>query len=364
MTSSGSISIRKELLVDLINKSIPDTFRGLGAIVMHKNREIFRYSKGNIPELNFSYNENVLFDMASLTKPIITATLAMKLLDANKIGLDDPISSYLKEKNGVYFDKFSMKNLLSHSSGLIPSYPLYLNGTTREDYLKTIRAISTGATPYTKEEYSDLNYILLGLILEEITGKTLNELATEEILKPLKMNSSGFKPSMDKKLIAPTEKTEERGQIWGEVHDENAYYLGGIAGHAGFFSTLDDMAKYVVGFNESKLFSRKTKELMVTPVNEFLGGNFGLGWMIKNSRSEKSGPSFGYTAFMGDYSSYGTIGHTGFTGTSIVMDLKRNLTVVILCNRVYPTRENNLMLRFRRIFHNAVYNSINDEEVG
>ena len=141
-------------LVDIkgqLTNLIPSVSRGFSVLIIENNREILRYSKGKIPELNFTYGENTIFDLASLTKPLITATLTMKMLDSNKISLKDPITSYLKIKTKTNLEKFTFKNLLSHISGLIPGYPLYENGTSRKDYLNIINSISKESVPYKKE---------------------------------------------------------------------------------------------------------------------------------------------------------------------------------------------------------------------
>ncbi len=349
-----------EYLEKLQRESVPSVSRGIVCSVSHNGKRMYSNVIGEIPELSFKYNKDTIFDMASLTKPIVTATLAMKLLDRGKIGLEDPVSSYLKDKDNSYLSKFSFRTLLSHSSGLPDAYPLQKNGTLRKDYLNTIDAISKNSEVSKREEYSDLNYILLGLVIEEIMGETLDVIARKEIFEPLGMKNSSFNPMEERSRIAPTEVTEDRGQVWGTVHDEKADGLGGVTGHAGLFSTIEDVERYVSGFLEYKLFSRKTTELMTTPANEYLGGTFGLGWMIKGDRTQASGPSYGFSLFMGDYCSKGTVGHTGFTGTSLVMDLEHKISVAILTNRVYPTRDNTNILRFRRLFHNIVFNNMKE----
>lgn len=350
-----------ELLNNIQKENIPSISRGVVCSVSHDGNVLYSNVMGEIPELSFKYSKDTIFDMASLTKPLTTATIAMKLLDRGKIGMEDPVTSYMKDDGNAYLSKFSFRMLLSHSSGLADAYPLQKNGITRKDYINTIDAISKNCEVNKQEEYSDLNYILLGLVLEEIMGETLDVIAEKEIFKPLGMKNSCFNPNVDRMKIAPTEITADRGQVWGKVHDEKADGLGGVTGHAGLFSTIEDVEKYVKAFMNFKLFSRKTTTLMTTPANEYLGGTFGLGWMIKGSRSLVSGPSFGYSLFMGDYSPLGTVGHTGFTGTSLVMDLMNKISVVVLTNRVFPTRENTGILKFRRLFHNIVFNNLTPE---
>lgn len=347
----------EELLKNFIDSNYASAAPGMDVLVRGNNFN-FEYWTGSIPELNFSYTRDTIYDMASLTKPVVTATLVMKILEAGKIGLDDTLQSL-----GIYspefaISKLAIRELITHTSGLIPTYPLYKYGTTREDYLRTIAIMHERRLPVA-EEYSDLNYILLGLIIERIMGKNLDDVAQEYIFKPAGMKNSCFNPKADLEKIAPTENDPDRGGlVWGKVHDEKSYYLGGVAGHAGMFSTIEDMGKYVEALLNYKLLKKQTLDEMIQPQNAFIGGMFGIGWMIKVRKPVSPSPSFGYNGFMGDVAPVGTFGHTGFTGTSISIEPLSGTSVIILSNRVYPTRENIGILRFRRLFHNLVYSHI------
>lgn len=361
MSDLAGIRLKKEATLELrslIKEHIPAVAPGMAASVTVEGRSEFAFAEGNIGSPEFHFNKETIFDMASLTKPVVTTTLVMKMLDRGKIALDDSLASL-----GLFADsgraaQLTVKSLLSHSSGLIWHYPLYSFGQNREGYLTGIKGFAASASMYTKEEYSDLNFMTLAFLLEHISGKRLDVLAREEIFDPLGMKSSSFNPDFSKDTVAPTEMTEERGLVWGKVHDENAFYLGGVAGHAGLFSNLEDMSRFTSALLECRLFSSSTLNLMSSPANEYLGGTFGLGWMIKLPRPRNPSDSFGFSSFMGDYADFGTIGHTGFTGTSLVIDIKRKIAVTVLSNRVYPTRDNIGILRFRRLFHNAVFRNI------
>lgn len=358
MTETKMKEEAKSELIDLITGNVPSVSHGMAASVRINGKTVFSKSHGEIKDPAFQFTESTVFDMASLTKPVVTTTLMMKMIDKGKIALEDSLSSLGMFPSSENAGQLTVRSLLSHSSGLIWHYPLYSFGRTRDDYLKGIRAFAASAKMYTKEEYSDLNFMTLAFLLEHLTGKTLDVLAKEEIFEPLGMKNSCFNPIFDKNTIAPTEKTEERGLIWGKVHDENSFYLGGVAGHAGLFSNLEDMGKFSDALINGRLFSFRTLELMRSPANEYLGGTFGLGWMIKLPRHKNPSDSFGFSSFIGDYASFGTFGHTGFTGTSLVIDPERRIAVTLLTNRVYPTRDNVGILRFRRLFHNTVFRNM------
>lgn len=319
------------------------------------NNEDFFYSTGSIPELSFKYNNNTIYDLASLTKPVVTATLIMKYVEKGIISLEDNLKTFNLYTNEE-ISNLKIKELITHTSGLIPTFPLYEFGKTKNDYLRAISVLYHKELKR-NEEYSDLNFILLGFILEEIENKSLDKIAYENIFKPLNMKNSFFNPEIDKMNIAPTEK-DKRGLVWGKVHDEKSYYLNGIAGHAGLFSNLIDISIFAKSFMNYKILRKSTVNAMITPQNEDIGGMFGLGWMIKLPVPKNPSISFGYNAFMGEISNYGVIGHTGFTGTSLCMDLENKIAVMVFTNRVYPSRENLKILRFRRLFHNFVFSNI------
>lgn len=329
--------------------------KGYSLLVQHKDRTILSKYDGAIEELNFKYSMDTIYDLASLTKVMCTAPLILKLLDSGKITLKDSISDLGIFEKYMNIQKFTIENLITHTSGLIPDKPLWIKGTTREDYLMGIDEEAQKAVPWEREEYSDLNFILLGFIIEELFGKPLDQVFQQEISNPLELRYTSFNPKFPNEMIAPTESTKERGLVWGKVHDEKSYYLGGVAGHAGLFSNASDLLKLVNSIRYGKLFSIDTYKLSTRNRNVNIGGIFGLGWMVKTPRPANPSKSFDLTGFMGDYSPYGVIGHTGFTGTSILIDDINDLIIILLTNRVYPTRENNLNIRFRRLVSNSVY---------
>lgn len=341
-----------------VDESIPEVSYGISVSVDRGDENILTYTRGEIPDLGFKYTDDTVYDFASLTKPLVTTTLVMKYLEEGILGLEDSLGTLGLFDPSEAASNLTVRSLISHTSGLQADFPLYRYGRNREEYQKLIGTIAQRAVMNSREEYSDLNFILLGFMLEQISGKSLADLAKERIFVPLGMKHSSYNPDFDKNLIAPTEQTSDRGLVWGKVHDEKAFYNNGIAGHAGLFSNLADARKLVRSILNGELLSQSTRELMWQPHTQFIGGTYGLGWIVKQPRPLNPSPAFGFSYFLGDYTPFGTVGHTGFTGPSLCIDPETGVFATILCNRVYPTRDNIQILRFRRLFHNLVYSNL------
>ena len=340
---------------DRIDKIVLQNYKkaacGLTLAIVHDKKTIYQKSFGSIEKLNFKYTDKTIYDLASLTKSLITTTLIGKLLEKGEISLDDDLKTigFIKNSN---IDNVTIKSLISHSTGFVSSYPLYNIGKNKKSYIKAIDLLYNGEI-YKKEVYSDLNFILLGFIIEYFYNDTLDNVARKEILDPLSLKNTSYNPEYND-LIAPTEVTT-RGLLRGKVHDENAYYLGGVSGHAGLFSDINDLIIFMNKFLNGEILTSKTVDLFTTLQNKYLNGTFGYGWMVKTKRPENPSEAFGYSAFMGDYLPYGSFGHTGFTGTSIVVNKNNNTFSILLTNRVYPSRDNTNILKFRRILNNAIF---------
>ena len=297
-----------------------------------------------------------VFDLASLTKPVATATTIMALVQEGKISVDDPVAKYLPEfaQNGKA--EITIAQLLTHTSGLIPDNALsdYKDGP--EKAWERIMALSPTDEPGTKFKYSDVNYLVLGKLVEKISGMPLNEYAKKKIFEPLGMDETGFLPREDlKKRAAPTEKRDGEW-LKGEVHDPRSALLGGVAGHAGLFSTATDLSKYARGIlYRTKGFrfpakghhvelswedgawrslwevayyplDMQTAKLMIAP-REVPGDNKRtFGWDSLSGFSSNRGKNFSDRAF----------GHGGFTGTSMWIDPELDLFVIFLSNRLHP----------------------------
>ncbi len=361
MITASMVAESEDLAVKLrdhIKSNIPEVSQGMTVLVAKDKKKLFFESHGKIDELHFTYTNDTVYDLASLTKPLATSTLAFKLIDSGKLSMEDTPSSLGLFSGMDNLGKLSVKALLSHTSGLTPSLPLYRRGKTREAYLAGINDAAASASPYTEENYSDLNYILMGYIIEEITGKTLDKAWESMVARQLGLKHMGFLPKVAREKIAPTESDRSRGQVWGEVHDENSFYSGGVAGHAGLFSDASDIFSFASKYIQGKIISRSSFLKATRPANEYIGGSFGYGWMINTPRPTRQSPAFDYARFIGDIAPFGAFGHTGFTGTSIMIDPVSSVLVIILSNRVYPSRENVKILRFRRTFHNLVFSSL------
>lgn len=305
-----------------------------------------------------SVNVNTMFDIASLTKVVVTTTLVERLVEGDfavPLDLDAKIERYLPEwANGPQPDwrhMVTVRHLMTHTSGLPPFKEYWRTSKSKQDTLNKIFAEPLEYEPGTKMEYSDLGIILMAEIIQRLTGKPLNVLANENIFQPLNMTHSMYLPP--KKIwpaIAPTEfdKQYRHRQIQGEVHDENAAAIGGVSGHAGVFSTAPDLAAFCQMYLNGGVYAhqrilRRATIAQFTAPQQLSNGTRTLGWAVPTPGG-LSGHYFGPHSF----------GHTGFTGTSIWIDPDRQLFVVFLTNRVYPTRENQRVQNVRRKLHDAI----------
>jgi CubicO group peptidase (beta-lactamase class C family) len=298
--------------------------------------------------------EDTIFDLASLSKPVGCATSVMKLLDDRKISVSDPVSKYLPEFTGNAKEAVTIEQLLLHRGGLVADNPLKdYDGTPAESWQK-ICDLKLKYEPGTKFEYTDVGFIVLGKLVEKVSGSPLNEFAAREVFAPLKMTDASYLPRAELRArIAPTEK--RNGEfICGEVHDPRAYRLGGVAGHAGLFGTADDVARWCqMLIREGELDG--TRVLSAATVSE----------MIKprcladgsNCRGYGVDIATGYSSARGDrFAKMTTFGHTGFTGTSFWIDPKNDCFVVLLTNRVHPDGKGDVK-ELRRAVATAVANA-------
>lgn len=274
---------------------------------------------------------DTLFDLASLTKPIATATSVMVLAQQSKLDLNATVATYMPDfaQNGK--DAITIRHLLTHTGGLVADNSIndYANGP--DEAFANINALKLNAAPGETFVYSDVGFIVLGRIVEAVTGKDVHEFSQEHIFKPLNMTETSYLPSDELKSRAAV--TEQRDGHWmqGEVHDPRAFALNGVAGHAGLFSTALDLARYATmmlnggRLNDVQILNEATFALMTTPV-EIPRGRRALGWDAKT----------GYSSNRSDLMTSAAFGHGGFTGTGIWIDPAQNLFVVFLSNRVHP----------------------------
>lgn len=290
-----------------------------------------------------------LFDMASVTKVVATTTAVLQLLEEGVWRLDDRVSHFWPE----FPDSITLRHLLTHTSGLPAWLPIYEEAEGPEAYRRRLSQVPLKSEPGTHVEYSCLGFLILGGLVEEVTGQSFDSYCKEKIFKQLGMADTLFNPD-DKvraRCVATERKAEADLPLQGVVHDENARGRGGVAGNAGLFSTAYDMGLFCQAMlnggtlDERRILSSPTVELATMDHTAHLNESRGLGWVVKGSRTHSSA---------GDLLSPRAFGHTGFTGTSIWIDPANELFVVLLTNRVHPTRQNSSHIRLRALFHNAV----------
>jgi CubicO group peptidase (beta-lactamase class C family) len=274
---------------------------------------------------------DTVFDLASLTKPVATATSVMILVERKAVGLDDRVSRHIPEFTGHGKEQITVLQLLTHQGGLVADNPLsdYRDGP--QEAWERIFAARPAVPPGSKFLYSDVGYLVLGELVRRVSGKSLDEFSRENIFGPLGMRETRFLPPADlRRRAAPTEKRDGKW-IEGEVHDPRAFALGGIAGHAGLFSTARDLAVYaqmLLGRGEYggvRILRQSTVEAMTKPYRVSAGLR-GLGWDMRTGYSSNRGESFSARAF----------GHGGFTGTAMWIDPELDLFVIFLSNRLHP----------------------------
>jgi CubicO group peptidase (beta-lactamase class C family) len=296
-----------------------------------------------------------IYDLASLTKVVGTTTAAMILEEEGRLDLDRPIREYLPELDSPEKASITSRMLLTHEAGFEAFAALYQDFRGRDQYLAQINARPLRWSPGTRTEYSDWDLILMQLIVERLTGSTLDQFLQERVFGPLGMVDTGFNPPGPvRERIAPTEIQEFRGgKVHGEVHDENAWALGGVAGHAGLFSTAPDLAIFAqMMLNGGEIGGQRVlraETIARWTARQAGGSTRALGWDTPAPRGSA-----------GRYFSARSFGHTGFTGTSIWMDPEKGLYVVLLTNRVNPTRENTGIGAVRTAVADAVQQAVRD----
>lgn len=299
-----------------------------------------------------SVTADCIWDLASVTKVVGTTAAAMVLYERGLLDLEEPVERVLPEFTRGESDRrrarVTLRMLLAHSSGLPAYFRMYETARTPAELLAKCLSIPLEAEPGTRAEYSDIGFILLGVAIERLAGKTLDAFCKREIFERLELRDTTFNPSESRlDRIPPTENdTRFRKRIVrGEVNDENAWVLGGVAGHAGLFSTALDLARFgscMVAGGEP-LVKPETIGAFTRPEASPAGTSHALGWDTPSQPSQS-----------GKYLSALSFGHLGFTGTSLWCDAKRQLCAVLLTNRTWPDRQSQLIKRFRPQFHDAV----------
>jgi CubicO group peptidase (beta-lactamase class C family) len=349
-------------------------FPGAVVLVAKGERVLFEAAFGSrslLPYRQPMELDNV-FDLASLTKPVATTTAIMLLVQEKRVSLDEPIASYLPMVENRQQQAVTLRQLLTHCSGLPAWRPYYqdvreIERREKKEFIGTraarnyvydrVRNEALDSAPGGCSVYSDLGFILLGEIVETVSGQRLDQFCQERIFAPMKLPSTFFValdgaggPKNNNQKFVATQRCSWRGRVLcGEVDDDNAYAMGGVAGHAGLFSCVRDVDQFLRRFRNS--YQGSESFLNAAIVREFLrrdgtieGSTYGLGWDTPSEQNSSSGKYFSPTS----------VGHLGFTGTSIWWDLERDCHIILLSNRVHPTRENDKIKIFRPYIHDLI----------
>lgn len=311
--------------------------------------------------------ERTIYDLASLTKPVATTTAVMLLVQDGLLDVDAPLATYFHEWRGLDDrSRMTARHLLAHTSGLPAGGPLSAAGSDRSTVVAALAGIPLRSRPGQVPVYSDYGMILLGALVERISGQPLDAFVDARVFEPLGMADTGFNPlgwgaAAPFRLptagtpllprIAPTERTAQRGLIHGIVHDPLALRFSGVAGHAGLFGSARDMAAYA-GMLLSGGRAGDVELIRGDLLRAFVGrpderSRFTLGWELAREGNSSAG-AFAPTAF----------GHTGFTGTSMWIDPERDMFVVLLTNRLNPNSREQRHIKLRREVHGAVARAV------
>lgn len=275
--------------------------------------------------------DRTIYDLASLTKVIATTTAAMILYDEGRLSLDSKVANYLPGFEGRWKDEVTVRHLLTHRGGLPPGRDLWRFAKSPDEARRAVIETPLAYRPGRFFEYSDLGADLLGMVVETVAGVSLDLFLQQRVFRPLGMFDTGFLPADSvRDRVAPTEVSPPRGYpLQGQVHDENAYVLGGVAGHAGLFGTADDLAVFAQMMLNGGVYNgvRVISDSTVRLFTQRAAGSRALGWEMAEGRHGA-----------GEYLSPAAYGHVGFTGTSMWIDPQRDMFVILLTNRVHAAR--------------------------
>jgi CubicO group peptidase (beta-lactamase class C family) len=346
-----SFAPARHLLVEAVSDQ---AFPGSSAEVGRHDGAVWRATVGALtyePDA-LPVSDGTIFDLASLTKVVATTTVAMRFVDEGRLDLDDRLADRLSDWRGGDRETVTIRDVLAHCSGLTAYLPYFRDHSGRRDYEHAICAMPLEYHPRSRSIYSDLGFMLLGFILEDAGAEPLDALF-RPVADRVAPDPLAFRPPKSwKDRTAPTELDPWRGRLLnGDVHDENCWALGGVAGHAGLFGT----ASAVGSFARLMLRTIAGDPILATTttIHQFirgtdvLGSSRALGWDTMRP-----------TSSCGTHMSPAAIGHTGFTGTSLWIDPERDVYAVLLTNRVHPSRSNEKILAVRAAFHNLVMQSL------
>jgi CubicO group peptidase (beta-lactamase class C family) len=321
------------------------TYRG--EIIALKGIGHFTYDAGS-PKVEPSS----IFDIASVTKPLATATAAMILYDQGSLDINAKVVDFFPEFGTEAGKKrVTVRMLLAHSSGLPAYQRLFERAKSRDEIIRLALETPLASPPLGCAEYSDLGFIILGEILAKLARQPLDRFCADQVFKPLRMSFTCYRPPEHwRSHIVPTVEDDFRGRIiQGEVQDENAWVMGGVAGHAGVFSNVNDIAQFALCMLRlgSPIVKASTVNLFTRREEMPEGSLRTLGWDTPSSPSQS-----------GQYFSQRSFGHLGYTGTSLWCDPVRQLSITLLTNRVWPDRSNQAIKYVRPSFHDAIVEAL------
>ena len=342
----------KDVLVRHVKR---ETTPGAVGVVVRGGAAAAKWAVGRHSYDPFSPEVRVedLYDLASLTKVVATTAICLLLEEAGRLDLDEPVAERVKEFRGAGREKVTARQLLAHCSGLPAHAELYRVCFSPPAVQEAVCKIPLAYEPGTQDVYSDIGFILLGMTLERVSGHRLGRLARHYVFDPLGMSDTTYRPGRELHYrIPPTEyDSTVRGRlIHGEVHDENAWAMRGVAPHAGLFGPAEDLTRFLQTFLNGgrqegrRVFPKDKVDAYTARANLVPGSTRALGWDTVSEEGSMTGKHF-------SPKSYGSL---GFTGTSIWADPKRDLGVVLLTNRIHPSRKNMGIRRLRPAFHNAI----------
>ena len=337
-------------------------FPGAALAITYRGELVAAQSFGRFThdEKSPAVQPETVFDLASLTKVVATTAVAMLLYDRDELLLDEPVAQTMPEfvtlapkHQQATREAVTVRMLLAHCSGLPAYEKLFEFATTRQDLINAALTTRLTAAPGTHARYSDIGFIILGELLARKAGLALDSFALQEIFTPLGMRQTRFQPPEQWKAeIPPTEDDRKfrKRVIQGEVNDENAYVMGGVAGHAGLFAPAGDVARFAECMlrGGSPLLKRETVKLFTHCETSPPGTTRALGWDTPSQPHSSSGRLFSLVSF----------GHLGFTGTSLWIDPGRKLSVTLLTNRTWPDRASQLIRQVRPQVHDAIVEAL------
>lgn len=365
MPAAVGMSAERMLTIDrIVNRGVTaGGYPGASVVVGRKGYAVFSRGFGTLdwrPGSAAVTPDQTVYDLASLTKVVATTTSIMILYDQGKLELDTPISRYLPSFTGGLRDAVTISHLLTHRAGLPAGLELWRKYNSPAAAREAVLAAPVRNVPGKVYEYSDLGPMLLAFIVEAVSGESFADFATSRIFQPLGMNKTGFRPAANlASRIAPTEVSPPRGYpLRGEVHDENAYRLGGVAGHAGLFSTAADLSVFAQMLLQGGHYAnvRLVSDSTVARFTRRTAGRRALGW----DTCEGEGGC-------GQYMTSRAFGHTGYTGTSLWLDPDHDMFVIMLSNRVHAPkarRAATVIMDVRHDLADAAVLAVMDDPVG